>query len=1013
MENKSKKKSANEINNDSNIIKENIINNLNINDTKEEENYKFSTKSLNNTREELNNVPMIIQNYLKENNCAIVTFKNMESFQIIKCGYLKKSDATRSKIFFFQFNEEHLFYFFITKEENPNYLKPKISKSNQTNLSKLKIGKTEIDSKIEESNQNNINLNYDYNRYILKAVTLKISNEQKIEVFKIEILDREVCQVSNSTLDSINYNISSKIVKPEKAYENFEKFNLMLDKYYIIEIETRKPATETIIKEDGILSVLYLLTPRKQVIINLFTMVKYALYFIKETLYNYIGKYIHDMIYDFCHLPSDCLSDFLSHIGCLTERKNGSYNLVFPLKKYIKTLKILSNKNLINHIYRNLPNIAKQKAADRIPFHKFIFLMEKYKQYYATKEYKIKQKYLNLNSKKYCFLQPSLIYDKINDKITKEHRININNVLKTFFEILEIFFNENFTNDKKVITNFMIQNLSKFLTQYTSLKGFFNLDIIINEDNMFEFRCTNNKEFNKKINNNMFGCVVGFLGCINYIFGFNEGFFHKHITIMEYSFNFNEKNVVHTFLSCNDSSKKNKVRIFDIPFMEKWNYQIAGLLLYLYKEMFGFLNDNKIQNNNQEVGGFINNSYKHFDNLLAEINKNISDELFKYYENVLPDYYEFCKYISNSPLDKYNCLDNLCQNFANNSIELLLKNNIIFFSPFETVFDINQKHLLNMPNLNSVLEPYLIMVDQKFKLFLEKKEKKDQYLDELNLDEKAYFKELKSINVEKVHYSVFIKQEQKEKEIEENEEEEFEENENKDKEIINDNNNIITTTGEKEQNLDININENKSNNKIYPSKMYKKIFKKSNYILDNKLFDYYFFFNLYFYFTYKITKELKHYFSDYDIIKRYIASLQSSIIVSFNESDRTIIKNTKQNYGDFKTIKKIQKKNLIKDLIILDKLTNLTRHMNYIFNEYMNGVIQDIIKDKTSHIAYRNSLGEKHYIKIGHYIIDFLAYEKNGIDFNSFQYFKTSKIYKKLFGENDLGNGDNIIKTNL
>jgi hypothetical protein len=110
-----------------------------------------------------------------------------------------------------------------------------------------------------------------------------------------------------------------------------------------------------------------------------------------------------------------------------------------------------------------------------------------------------------------------------------------------------------------------------------------------------------------------------------------------------------------------------------------------------------------------------------------------------------------------------------------------------------------------MPKLNSVLEPYLIMVDQKFKLFLEKKEKKDQYLDELNLDEKAYFKELKSINVEKVHYSVFIKQEQKEKEIEENEEEEFEENENKDKEIINDNNNIITTTGEKEQNLSISM----------------------------------------------------------------------------------------------------------------------------------------------------------------------------------------------------------------
>jgi hypothetical protein len=305
------------------------------------------------------------------------------------------------------------------------------------------------------------------------------------------------------------------------------------------------------------------------------------------------------------------------------------------------------------------------------------------------------------------------------------------------------------------------------------------------------------------------------------------------------------------------------------------------------------------------------------------------------------------------------------------------------------------------------------MVDQKYKLFLEKKEKKDQYLDEINLDEKAFFKELKYINVEKVHYSIFIRQEQIEKEIEENEQEEFEENENKDEILINYNNNIITTTGEKDQNMDININDNNINNKIYPSKMYKKIFKKSDYILDNEPFDYYFFFNLYFYFTYKIMKELKHYFSDYDIIKRYIASLQSSIVVSFNESDRTIIKNTKQNYGDFKNIKKIQKKNIIKDLIILDKLTNLTRHMNYIFNDYMNGVIKDIIKDKTSHIAYRNSLGEKHYLKIGHYIIDFLAYEKNGINFNSFQYFKDSEIYKKLFWENDLVNEDKIIKTNL
>ena len=154
------------------------------------------------------------------------------------------------------------------------------------------------------------------------------------------------------------------------------------------------------------------------------------------------------------------------------------------------------------------------------------------------------------------------------------------NVLKTMFNIFEKFFNENFTKNKTIARDFMIQNLNKYINQYTSLKRFFNIDIIINEDNMFEFRCTDNKDCNKTINKNMFGCVVGLLACINSIFGFNEGFFHKHFTVMDYSFNFNEKNVVHTFLARNDSSIKNKVRIFDIPFMEKWSYQI----IYIFKE---------------------------------------------------------------------------------------------------------------------------------------------------------------------------------------------------------------------------------------------------------------------------------------------------------------------------------------------------------------------------------------------------------------------------------------------
>ena len=48
-------------------------------------------------------------------------------------------------------------------------------------------------------------------------------------------------------------------------------------------------------------------------------------------------------------------------------------------------------------------------------------------------------------------------------------------------------------------------------------------------------------------------------------------------------------------------------------------------------------------------------------------------------------------------------------------------------------------------------------------------------------------------------------------------------------------------------------------------------------------------------------KELKNLFSDYDIIKKYIASIESSITLSFNEKDRTIIRTSQKNKIDVKS----------------------------------------------------------------------------------------------------------------
>ena len=207
--------------------------------------------------------------------------------------------------------------------------------------------------------------------------------------------------------------------------------------------------------------------------------------------------------------------------------------------------------------------------------------------------------------------------------------------------------------------------------------------------------------------------------------------------------------------------------------------------------------------------------------------------------------------------------------------------------------------------------------------------------------------------------------------------------------------NKIENTQEPNSEQNINFNE------IYPKKMHIESVKSINPSkVPKEIFNFYFLFNLYYNFTYQIMKEMKQIFVNYDIIKRYIASIESSVTISFNDYDKTIIKsNKKGDIVDVKITKKNTKKTIIKDLTIMGKLTRMTRHMNYIFSQYVNKIVYDIIKDSSSRIAQKNSQDEKYYIKIGHYIINFLAYEKNNVFYNTFDYFKESDICKKLENE--------------
>ena len=909
----------------------------------------FQDNSLNMTVNQSIHLPIhkSIQDFLSLRNYKIVEFKGIRPVQEVKCAFLR----LKKNFFHFDYEEKTNYYFFIVKELNNNYIK-------QNENNRITFFKN-----VNVENPKGIYFDFDYNKYKLYAILGKIGKNKEF-IFEEEkqiLLNREICSVRHSTYDGINYFKLTKKIEEENSRKNFVKFPNSLEKYYVIEIETKKKQSETTIREDGVLSVLYLLSSTKTNISNLFIMIKYSLYFIKETLINYIGKYLRDMIYDFCQLPSDILLDFLCNIGAININSKET-KIYYPLRKNIKKIQNLNYKNLIHFIYRNLSNIKRSKAIDKVPFHKFVQLYEKYNMFHKQSEFKINKFTSQTND--FSFMKNSLIIER-NDNITKEHKVDINKLLKILLNDLTNFLNNEMNNNKQNIKRFMMESLNRFLTQYTTLKGFFNIDIVINEESMFEFQCFKNKNKNQSINENLFYCVSKTLGLINYIFEFNEGFFHKHFSILDFSYNFNEKNVIHTFPCYNDSSKKNKIRIYDIPFIDKWNFHVATLIMLVYKEKYGFLNLNK---NYEEIESQENSQRKFF-NLFNEIHELISKEFFNHYEIVLPNFYSFCDRISKYPLDKYNCIDSVCQHFTNISLEILLRDNLKFFCPFNDLYNINLNDFYNKPNLESIFEPYLIIVDDKLKTFLNKKEKKEEFLRSQNFTIGSYYHILKKINSEKIQHSLFL--------TENNLENEEKENRNK---IIKEDDSAET------EDLTISIKE-------ISQKKLVKVYKNSPYNISNEKFDYHYLFNLYYFYIYKSMFSLKEKFINFDTIKGFINYLESSVSMSFNDLDNSIIKNAPKEVKDVKKTKKLIKKGIIKDLIIMNKLNSKVRAMNFIFMDYLKRVVYEIMKDEKSGWIKKESNKEYYYMKIGHYLVNFYLYGNCENNIKSFEEFSRSDFY--------------------
>ena len=204
------------------------------------------------------------------------------------------------------------------------------------------------------------------------------------------------------------------------------------------------------------------------------------------------------------------------------------------------------------------------------------------------------------------------------------------------------------------------------------------------------------------------------------------------------------------------------------------------------------------------------------------------------------------------------------------------------------------------------------------KNFLELKEKKEEYLSDNNITIKSYFEEIRAINSEKIQYSIFLSNSKSE---------------------------------EKKSNSLNEINTSKDIN--YYIKNY-NIFSET--LVTKESFDFYYLFNLYYFYTFKTMVGMRDKFIDYDIVKRYIDSKESSVTISFTDYDRTIIK---ENAEDMKKVKKNKKKiktYITKDLIILEKLNRKARVMNFIFLDYVKHVIKDIINDYKSGLKNKRTI---------------------------------------------------------
>ena len=246
--------------------------------------------------------------------------------------------------------------------------------------------------------------------------------------------------------------------------------------------------------------------------------------------------------------------------------------------------------------------------------------------------------------------------------------------------------------------------------------------------------------------------------CFFKIFECNEGFIHKHIQMFDFSYSFNDRNVIHIFPSIEDNSQKNKIRIFDFLFREEWTSKIAALITLILNFQSNYYK--KKSEMNIQIQFYLFS--KKIISMMRRSIFEIFDDIIKEFFDDFPSFYEFCGGLYKFPIKKYNHIDYVCHHFANLSVKSLLKYNYVKFSynvmneMIDIMNDTNENCPIKnyFPKLEILYEDCFIIYDKEMDDYLHEYYSLDNYLYKFFKTVDDFINKLEEIDCEMSRYSL-------------------------------------------------------------------------------------------------------------------------------------------------------------------------------------------------------------------------------------------------------------------